>query len=71
MSGITILSIAGILLALSNIVQSRAIAKIKECLRSQQKLIEAWQERNEILSDILLMMGKEMAGKELKDLKQK
>lgn len=62
-------AIAGILIAICQVSTIGKVIKITERLDAQQKLIEAWQERNEILSDILLMMGKEMSGKELKDLK--
>lgn len=66
MSGITILSIAGILLAVLSADHQREITKLKERIDAQQKLITAWQERNEILSDIVMMIEDE-----LKNLKKK
>ncbi|MCQ2076489.1 MAG: hypothetical protein MJZ20_05560 [Bacteroidaceae bacterium] len=64
MSGTLILSLAGILLAVSDIISARKINNLNERLDMQNELMKAYRERNEILSDIIVMMEKD-----IKDLK--
>ena len=60
MSGTLILSLAGILLAVSDIISARKINNLNERLDMQNELMKAYRERNEILSDIIVMMEKDI-----------
>lgn len=53
-------AIAGILIAICQVSTIDKVIKITERLNAQQKLLEAYKERNDILTDIFTMVESEL-----------